>query len=159
MKKLILLAISQLLFCSILFAQTDDPGCSVVVNLTDTGCGEGTSCADATGCTSSGQFHVQCNGTGWIKAWVECSEGVHCDNCAVCVKIVTGGSGDPVTECGTLGGCDDDSCCTVCTYSFTPGDYIMRVCLLPCPGGNQQACCSGQCKAYATFSTNSLGCQ
>lgn len=159
MKKHVLMVTLQLLLCSMVFGQTDNPGCSVGVSVTDIGCTlNQENCNFATGCTSSNQFHMQCSGTGWIKAWVECGEGVDCRNCAVCVSLVTAGDGTVVATCGTLDVCSMGTCCVVCTPYVPSGDYIIRVCLVPCPGGDRNACCSGACKARVAFSSNPLTC-
>lgn len=158
MKKLILLAISQLLFCSMLFAQTDDPGCNLYVTQVDVGCTTGqTSCPGSIGCTSSSNFRVVCSGNFSIKAWTTCGTG-SCSNCASCVSIYTAGQGDLVATCTNLSTCGV-TCCSVCSGVYLlSGDYVMRVCLVPCPSGNEEDCCDGACKAYGAISSNALSC-
>lgn len=156
MKKLLLLALFEV-SCSSVLAQTDDPGCNVYVSTNDTGCStDQVGCNFSTGCTSSNNFTMACNGTAWIKASVNCS-GTPCRNCGVCVNIYTAGTGDLVYSCNGVTNCDEQ-CCIVCSNYFLSGSYVMRVCIVPCPGGSEQACCTGNCSATGIFSSNSLSC-
>jgi hypothetical protein len=159
MKKLLLTLALQMFFWAVVYGQTDDPGCSVAVSVSDQGCSTSSDCELPTGCTESNVFQVVCNGTGWLKIQTSCPAG-SCDNCAVCAKVVTAGTGEVVFECDNLDRCGRD-CCFVCTDpNFHSGTYKLRVCLIACPDGNETACCAGlaPCTANATFSTNSLSC-
>ncbi|MBL0061481.1 MAG: hypothetical protein IPP40_08370 [bacterium] len=84
MKKHVLLVMLQLLFCTMVFGQTDDPGCNLNVTLSDVTCNVSqTSCFTTTGCTSFG-ITVVCSGTYYLKAWTACS-GTHCTLCFMCI--------------------------------------------------------------------------
>lgn len=159
MKSLVWSGLILVGLCSMCFGQTDDPGCSITVSEIDADCTTGEEDCDFTaGCTTSSVFHVLCDGSAWIKAWTECPGG-NCKNCAACVNIYTSGTGDLVFSCSSLPDCDEE-CCRVCVDpNFTAGYYIMRVCLVSCPGGDEEACCNGSCKAYGQFSSNPLSCQ
>lgn len=157
MKKLILLAISQLLFCSMLFAQTDNPGCYFLSTVSDASCDTDTSCGTATHCTSS-QFSVSCSGTIRFKAYTSCS-GTNCAHCASCVTITTTG-GLPLLSFDTDGLCTGGGFCALQSLYLGKGNYVMKVCLIPCNAVDTTPCCNEghSCTAWGVASSDPLSC-
>lgn len=159
MKKVLLVGM-LLAVCATTFAQTDDPGCNIVVTLSDKNCttGQSTPCNFTTGCSQTSEFTLVCGGQYSLKAWITCDQG-SCSNCAACVNIYRSGTGDLVASCTNAAVCDDDDCCEICTTNYLDqGGYVMRVCLVPCSAESQETCCSGACTAWGTISTNTLSC-
>lgn len=148
MKKLILLVLLQLLICSMVFGQTDDPGCSKLVTGYDDVCSDG--CNTTTGC-STFSFHVYCGGTYYLKAWTACS-ATNCAHCASCVSIYTDPPGlTPIASVNNLGNCEDLDCDEiVATTALSAGNYIMYVCLVACTDNDEDVCCDPDygCKAH-----------
>ena len=162
MKKVVLLILLQSLFCTIVNAQTDDPGCNKLVIGSDIEC-SGVGCNTLTGCTSY-SFHVDCGGTYTLKALVDCGD-VNCGHCASCVSIYTNPPGaTPVASVNTLDECRRNECArTTTTTSVSPGNYIMYVCLVACTQNDEESCCeelAGKCKAYGCleWGTSGTGC-
>lgn len=162
MKKLIFLAISQLLFCSIAFGQTDNPGCYFLSTVTDAACESDTSCSSADHCTTA-QFTVQCAGLIRAKAYTKSADGTPCAHCASCVTISTTGgltllSFDTSAECDESGG---GICCDSASVRLSPGNYNLRVCLIPCNGIDYTPCCNEghNFKAWGVVSSDPLSCQ
>lgn len=158
MRKHVLLVMLQLLFCSIVFAQTDDPGCNLQVTLSDATCNvDQTNCGTTTGCATT-TFTVVCTGLYYLKGWTSCT-GTNCAHCAVCVSVIKS-TGGTLNSCSTINQCDQGTCCNVCTYTLTPGSYTMYVCKFPCNEVDEEPCCDEQygCTAWGTVSSNSLSC-
>ncbi len=157
MKKLILLAISQILFCSVLFAQTDNPGCYFLTSVTDATCNENFTCASAGQCPRT-QFSVQCSGTIRFMAYTDCST-TNCKHCAACATISTL-NGVPLLTFDTDAECDNNGFCETQSMYLASGSYIMQVCLVPCNALDGAACCSEghNCVAWLTASSDPLTC-
>lgn len=164
MKKVLLISLLPLLFCTIVKAQTDDPGCNKLVIGTDIEC-SGAGCNTLVGCTSY-SFHVDCGNTYKLKALVDCGN-VNCGHCASCVSIYTNPPGvTPVASVNTLGTqyCESNVCDrTTTTTSISSGNYIMYVCLVACTQNDEETCCeelAGDCKAYGCleWGTSGTGC-
>ena len=138
MKKLILLAISQILFCSILLAQTDNPGCYVFAEAADQGCLPNLTCSYTTGYTST-PFTIVCPGTYTITAWTDNTDA-SCAHCASCVAIYRGGQ---FVADVTTGGvtCSNGQRCKDRQINLTPGTYELRVTLRACNTNDIQTCC------------------
>ncbi len=156
------LVVSGLIFlvglCSICLGQTDDPGCYFSKSVKDFGCGtSGTNYANPTGCTSVA-FHVQCAGLIRFAAGTTCTSS-DCDDCAVCVRIVEqGGNGQEYHAFSTYGSCGEGACCVTSSVNLPDGDFIMYVCLIPCPSGG--SCCTGgqSCNAWGIASSDPVSC-
>lgn len=156
MRKQVLLVMLQLLFCSIVFGQTDDPGCYVFTSATDQTCLGTLSCTYAAGYTAS-SFRVVCNGWYTITAWTEICEGSNCGHCASCVAIYTS-TGTFVGDCTSAVGCPSD-CCKACALQLSPGSYQLRVSLRACGQNDIGACCEEHgCKAFGTLTNGILEC-
>lgn len=156
MRKHVSLAILQLLYCSVVFGQTDDPGCNLYVTFSDTSCStDQTSCSSVTGCTTF-NIIVACPGTYYFKAWTACSD-THCGHCASCVSIVRSTGGGLIT-CETLTTCGQLDCCNECSFVLTQGSYTMYVCKIPCAEADEEACCPTQygCTAWGIVSSNPI---
>lgn len=160
MKKLILSGLLFLGFSSLGYGQTDDPGCTKLVEESDIVCSDETDCDFTTGCTSQ-SFHVDCGGTYQFSAWVACG-GTNCGHCASCVSIYTDPPGiTPVDVVSTLDDCPGSCNKLTTTTALSPGDYIMYVCLIACTEEDAQACCdeNNECKAYGCLQWGaSTGC-
>ncbi|MBK6910241.1 MAG: hypothetical protein IPK53_20150 [bacterium] len=159
MKRVLLLA-THLLFCAALFAQTDNPGCSIAVTVSDASCvtGQTSACGGTTGYTSSNEFSINCAGVYYIKAWTTCNAG-DCSNCVACVKLCDAGDGALIQTVSTSGLCGSEVCCVVASTQYLSVDsFILKVGLEPCLSGDPSACCSNQCTAYGTFSYARLSC-
>jgi len=159
MKRLLILT-THLLFCALLFAQTDDPGCNKSVTGYDTGCSASNTCALSREC-SSFPFHVDCGGVYKLIASTACGAS-NCFHCASCVSIYTDPPGaNPVLAVDTRTECDDPTCydSTGTSTAISPGDYIMYVCMIRCRDTDQEACCSAGslCKAYGCLKWGSSG--
>lgn len=142
MKKHVLLVILHLLFCSIVFGQTDDPGCNTTVQGSSGGCAHATNCVGTDGCTAV-YFSVDCGGTYQLRAWTKCGN-TNCFYCVSCVSIFTDSPAvTPVATVSTLNVCDNPDCDeSTTTTSITAGNYIMYVCKIPCTENDQEVCCS-----------------
>lgn len=165
MKRHVLWVILQLLYCTTVFGQTDDPGCNKLVIGSDRECSAAPNCNSLIGCTSY-TFHVDCGGTYKLKAIVDCGEN-NCGHCASCVSIYTDPPGvAPVATVNTLSVCGNNLCAdSTNVTSMTSGNYIMYVCLIPCTDEEEDidACCEefiDICKAYGCleWGTSGAGC-
>ncbi len=160
MKKLMMLAISQLLFCSVLFAQTDNPGCTLHVICKDSDCQVQSTCTNVTNCPYATFTVVEgCPTNLSIKAHTTCGLLSQCPHCASCVTIFTAG-GAFVTSLTSEAACNAGNCCAVTNWNFALGRYVMYVCLVPCNEVDGTACCGAGvgCAAWGEVSQGTLFC-
>jgi hypothetical protein len=157
MKKHVMMISLQLLLCSMVFAQMDNPGCSIGALQSDATCEEESTCNNATQCPSA-QFKVQCSGTIRFKAYTTCAT-TNCAHCASCVTITTLG-GTPLLAFDSYNACSQGNCCKTSSLYLAAGNYLMYVCLVPCNEVDGETCCSGgyNCVAWGAVSSNSLSC-
>ncbi len=159
MKSLLLSGLLLVGLCSICLGQTDDPGCNLYASQKDSDCDGESTCATATNCPTV-SFKVVCNDTYWIKAWTDCGL-THCAHCASCVSIYTDPPGaTPVYFLSTEEECDETECCQVVTTTLTAGNYLLKICLVPCNEVDAETCCGGApCVAWGEISKYSLSCE
>lgn len=159
MKKHALLIVLQLLFCSLVMGQTDNPGCQKNISHKDSDCSQSSTCATATACPQL-RFSMDCTSSYSVIAYTECS-GTGCSHCASCVRIRTL-DGTIVFEITTSGVnyCQQGDCCE--TGIWTPsatGDYYLEVCLVPCQSVDGEVCCIDYgCAAWGKISDGALSC-
>ena len=140
------------------FAQGDVPGCNLYVTAKDDNCSGTTTCAQADRCETV-PFRVVCANAYWIKAQTDCGQ-THCAHCASCVYIYTDPPGpNYVKFVSTTDVCDDADCCKFDTWTPAAGNYLLKVCLIPCNEVDEETCCSGICTAWGYVSSQSLSCQ
>lgn len=160
MKKRALIVVLQLLLSTVVFGQSDDPGCNKSVSGFDVGCSLSNDCAVSRDC-SSYPFHVDCGGQYKLVASTACTNA-NCYQCASCVSIFTSPPGpNPVLTVDTRQECLGFACydSTGTSTAISPGDYIMYVCLIRCRETDQEACCSAgsDCKAFGCLKWGSSG--
>lgn len=156
MKKFVLL--SATLIYSLAFAQTDDPGCNLNVSQKMGFCDGNATCATTTNCATV-NFTVVCSNTYWVKAWTAC-ESTNCAHCASCVEIRN--NSGVVFSISTEQFCPSPSttCCDTNAWTPSPGNYTLKVCLVPCNEGDEETCCheGHGCYAWGQVSSQPLSC-
>ena len=132
----------------------DGGSCSYCFCVGDVTC-NGSDCANPGGCTSQ-SFTPPCSGTYQFRSKVICPGGSSCTHCSACIDVFT--AADPLHSIGGCHNshCDLGQCEEPCTINLIGGTaYVLRVCLLPCPG-NLSTCreCGADCKGYGCVYRN-----
>jgi hypothetical protein len=128
--------------------------CSFCFCASDVTCNS-SDCGNPGGCTFSNVFSVPCTSTYRLVSKVICTGASRCRDCSVCVDVFLASD---LTH--SLGECHNSDClwgggcaygCSVCLHPNT--DYVMRVCLIPCP---THGCgeCAQDCKGYGCVYQN-----
>jgi len=156
MKRLLILT-THLLFCALLFAQTDNPGCNLYASVSDIDCLPNLTCSFTTGYTST-SFTVVCKGWYTLMAWTD-NTGASCAHCASCVAIYQNGQQVAWHSSGSV--CDDGNgnCCERLSVQLTPGNYELRASLRACQQIDVDACCREfQYHAFGSVTSGIVNC-